>query len=440
MAAAAAAAATRDGQTALALRLVKRLAPPADGDVSGGAGSVAGNSAFSPLSRARGAGPGGGRRARRHAGAAARLPRRAVGQGARRLRPPRRRLRPRRPVRLRRPARALRRRRLGRRLPRRARRRVPRRRRRVLQVGGAHRELHQGVPEATVAMINEWVKKATDNLIDGIISAGDINADTDLILANAVYFKGKWLEPFSPSWTEPGTFHLLDGGRAEADFMTDRMWMDVACMDGFKVLRLPYKHAADAADEIRHHRGRGGRAKANGKPASDADADGEAQYSMFVFRPDARDGIAAMVDVVTAAPSFLYAILAEMKEKPVDIKLPKFEISFSWDGLLSALRGLGLSLPFSPEAADLRGMCKGDDGVAGSPRRPTFLSKVAHMAVVKVNEVGTAAAAVMVGLCGGGGPPPDVVEFVADHPFTFLIMEERSGVIVFAGHVLDPTK
>ncbi|KQJ88094.1 hypothetical protein BRADI_4g15320v3 [Brachypodium distachyon] len=78
-------------------------------------------------------------------------------------------------------------------------------------------------------------------------------------------------------------------------------------------------------------------------------------------------------------------------------------------------------------------MCeKDDDG------QPTFLTKVAHKAVVKVNEEGTEAAAVMTAL-RGGGPIPKFVEFIADHPFTFLIMEERSGVIVFAGHVLDPT-
>ena len=259
----------------------------------------------------------------------------------------------------------------------------------------------------------EWVKKATKNLIDTVISASDIDATTDLVLANAVYFKGAWLVPFDSYRTQRSSFHRLDGGGAETEFMTTGNidFMDVACLDGFKVLKLPYKPGADPWT----------------------------RYSMFVFLPDARDGLSTMVDVVTASPAYLYGILAEMKEKPVIIQLPKFEISFSWTDLKRDLVRLGLSLPFSREAADLRGMCKGDD-VAGGERRPTFLSKVAHKAVVKVNEAGTEAAATFFTLRGGGELPPDLVNFTADHPFTFFIMEELSGVIVFAGHVLDPTK
>ncbi|KAF7019878.1 hypothetical protein CFC21_033010 [Triticum aestivum] len=72
-------------------------------------------------------------------------------------------------------------------------------------------------------------------------------------------------------------------------------------------------------------------------------------------------------------------------------------------------------------------------------RRPMFVTKAMQKVIIKVDEAGTEAASIMRGFCGGG-LPPDMVPFVADHPFSFLIMEERSGVIVFAGHVLDPTK
>ncbi|KAL6654037.1 hypothetical protein ACP70R_007502 [Stipagrostis hirtigluma subsp. patula] len=287
-----------------------------------------------------------------------------------------------------------------------------------------------------VKMINDWVKKATDNLIDTIISPNDIDAATDLVLANAVYFKGAWLEPFNHYFTRRGDFHLLDGGHAEAKFMTGSRWLDVACMDGFKVLKLPYKPGQLSRGQLKRRRDQldGGAATGEDSPWAEG-----TRYSMFVFLPDSRDGIATMVDVVTASPAFMYGILAEMKERYVSLELPKFEVSFSCDDLKSTLRRLGLSLPFSAEAGDLRGMCKGDD-VAGGPRRPTFVNKVAHTAIVKVNESGTEAVAVTVALRGGGGPPSDMVEFVADHPFTFFIMEERSGVIVFAGHVPDPTK
>ncbi|CAD6256590.1 unnamed protein product [Miscanthus lutarioriparius] len=44
-------------------------------------------------------------------------------------------------------------------------------------------------PETAVKMINSWVKKATENLVDSI-SSSDNAAETDLVLANAIYFKG----------------------------------------------------------------------------------------------------------------------------------------------------------------------------------------------------------------------------------------------------------
>jgi len=54
-----------------------------------------------------------------------------------------------------------------------------------------------------------------------------------------------------------------------------------------------------------------------------------------------------------------------------------------------------------------------------------------------VNEEGTeAAAATAVGMMGGMPAKPP--EFRADHPFLFLIQDNRTGSILFLGRVVDP--
>uniref|UniRef100_A0A0E0RA47 Serpin domain-containing protein n=1 Tax=Oryza rufipogon TaxID=4529 RepID=A0A0E0RA47_ORYRU len=128
-----------------------------------------------------------------------------------------------------------------------------------------------------------------------------------------------------------------------------------------------------------------------------------------------------MVDVIAAAPrpSYLFGI-----------RRPGRSSSSCLSTVKSDLIKLGLSLSFSPEAADLRGMY-----VRGR-RRQRRLADVPDQGCPEGDRQGDR------GGCGhlAPAPPPDMVEFVADHPFTFFIMEERSGVIVFDGLVLDPTK
>jgi len=65
---------------------------------------------------------------------------------------------------------------------------------------------------------------------------------------------------------------------------------------------------------------------------------------------------------------------------------------------------------------------------------------VLHKAYVSVDEKGTeAAAATAVVAARGGASPPRSVEFRADHPFLFLIIDNGSGEILFLGRVADPT-
>ncbi len=73
---------------------------------------------------------------------------------------------------------------------------------------------------------------------------------------------------------------------------------------------------------------------------------------------------------------------------------------------------------------------------------PNFaVTQVLQQANITVGEEGTeaAAATAIVGEAGAVPPPPEgSVEFVADHPFAFAIMHDRSGVPLFQGVVADP--
>ena len=96
------------------------------------------------------------------------------------------------------------------------------------------------------------------------------------------------------------------------------------------------------------------------------------------------------------------------------------------------LIALGVRLAFEDGGADLTGIAK------TSP--PLFLSNAFHKAYVRVDEEGTeaAAATAVVGAEGTGAPPKDQVEFIADHPFAFFVVDRRTEAILFLGRVVEP--
>ncbi|CAL4973885.1 unnamed protein product [Urochloa decumbens] len=264
-------------------------------------------------------------------------------------------------------------------------------------------------PEEVRLLINQWIESATTGRIKDLLPPGSIHSGTPAVLANALYFKGTWERKFDASLTQDGAFYLPAGGHVRVPFMSSTRKQRIASRAGYKVLRLPYSRGG--ADQ----------------PA----------FSMYVYLPDARDGLSALLQRLSSDPSSAAprlessATLAD--EVPVRaFRVPRFAVSCNTRAA-AALRELGLALPFDPVRADF------GDMVESAPE-PLVVSEVYHECFVEVDEEGTeAAAATATVMTFGCACPPPPEDFVADHPFMFLIQEDVTGVVVFAGQVTDPS-
>ena len=74
-------------------------------------------------------------------------------------------------------------------------------------------------PAESSKTINDWVLAKTNNKIKDLIPASSINNFMRLILVNAIYFKGSWVEKFYPVNTSKEDFTCADGSKVKVDMM-----------------------------------------------------------------------------------------------------------------------------------------------------------------------------------------------------------------------------
>ncbi|KAH6773879.1 hypothetical protein C2S51_012283 [Perilla frutescens var. frutescens] len=252
--------------------------------------------------------------------------------------------------------------------------------------------------------VNAWADNETNGLIKEIVPPKSVNHMTRLILANAVYFKGAWTEEFDASLTSDRDFYLINGSPVRTPFMTCWEKQRVRAFDGFKVLQLPYKRG-----EYR------------------------LSFSMYIYLPDARDGLPALIEKICSEPGFINRHLPNKEEMLAAFQVPKFKVSFGFEAS-EVLKGLGVVNLF--EMGDLTEMVEDSD-----LGEKLCVSKILHKAFIEVNEQGTEAAAVTaeeIEEMGCGLWEHPQLEFVADHPFVFVLREDTTGFMLFVGQLLDP--
>lgn len=244
-------------------------------------------------------------------------------------------------------------------------------------------------------LLQSWLNDQTGGLLEEQANSQSFDAQTVLALATTVYFKGKWVDPFSEEKTTQETFHTPQGD-VTADFMHSRGTKAYYWADQFGAVGIPMESGA----------------------------------VMWLLLPD--EGVTP--EALLEDPQTMEFILSgynweNAKDLVVNLSLPKFDVVSEMD-LKDGMQALGITDVFDETAADFSAAM--EDG------RQVYLDKASHAARVTIDEEGCTAAAVTIMQAPGASPPPDeIIDFTLDRPFLFAITS-ADNMPLFIGIVNEP--
>ncbi|SFM43062.1 serpin family protein [Methanolobus profundi] len=251
-------------------------------------------------------------------------------------------------------------------------------------------------PENSRVLINDWVESKTNDKIKDLISDGVIKPKyTRLILTNAIYFNGKWMDEFDKENTQDQAFYPSKDEEISAETMYAQRYLNYGENSNAMILELPYKGDALCMYLV--------------LPNENTIEDFETSFSLNDYN-ELKSNMDSKYEVRTWLPKFKF----ETKTK-----------------LSKSLIEMGMVDAFDDKNATFTGIS--DERLK--------ISEVVHQAFVDVQEEGTeaaAATAVVIDECESVEEPEPIREFKADHPFMFFIEDKRTGCILFMGKVESP--
>jgi serpin B len=220
-----------------------------------------------------------------------------------------------------------------------------------------------------------------------------LDADTRLVLVNAIYLKAPWFRRFEPSATATRPFTRADG----------------------RVLQVPTMSAPTMSG--RYTRGPGWQ-------AVDLPYAGQ-QLAMAVVLPDP----GRLADVERAFDGAMLArVLSGFSPATVDLQLPRWTARTKVD-LVGVLAEMGMPRAMSA-VADFSGMTRAERLAIGAVPHETF---------VEVTEKGTEAAAATAVKVGWVSAGPPRLPVAVDRTFLYVIHDVATATPLFVGRVDDPT-
>jgi serpin B len=276
-------------------------------------------------------------------------------------------------------------------------------------------------PESIAKEINSWAKKATLDMIDGVVTPDDFVPDGDIepafALLNALVYQGKWARSggytrLQANDSELHQFSNKDGTTKNVDIVSD-VTRSYAKVGDLEIISLPLASIRD----------------------DEAALVEEGNYTVDVVRvPTGKSNVLSY----QVYSSLVRAMKKNAKDQAFQASLkdgaiwfiPVASLKSKIDIKETLEKGFQLSTIFSPQNADFTKMAIPLDI---SPDAKTFVKFARQDAVLELDEQGIKAAAVTV--IGGGvvvtSAPEFGVRFAINSPYFMAIRDTKTDAVLF---------
>ena len=250
--------------------------------------------------------------------------------------------------------------------------------------------------------ITNWMKNQTGGFLSDRTGKTNLAKDDMMLtMASTIYFQAKWSDEFNKGMNTDGVFHAA-GGDVNCTFMNQKLAeMNYYWAEDYGAVAMRMKNGA----------------------------------TMWFILPDEDKTVDDVLsggdymNMVTLSDAFPEENKKWMK---VNLSVPKFDVSSSVN-VKEGLQDLGVSKIFDWTTNSFASTMQ-----SKSKPYPIYLDSINQDTRVKIDEKGvTAASYIELNFGAGAAEPPDeIIDFVLDRPFVFVVSREQ--IPLFVGTVNTP--
>jgi serpin B len=238
--------------------------------------------------------------------------------------------------------------------------------------------------------INKWVEDNTNNKIKDLLQPNTIDHTTRLVLVNALYFKGAWLNKFREEDNTSENFQIDKKEFVKAVFMNAYINSWYYEDKYAQIIDIPY------SDE---------------------------NISLMIILPKSYKKLKKIEKKLNY--EYYNSYIQTKEKRRIFLSLPKFKVESEFN-LNKTLNDLGIKDAFT-SAADFTGITKAEK---------LYISQVVHKANITVDEEGTEASASTAVIMRKTLVLLENVDFKVNKPFIFVLRNNENNCIYFIGKIL----